>query len=53
MPNNIVFENDGFRLVMPGLVPAIHFFFYEKAKTWMPGTRPGMTSLRSDRSRFG
>jgi len=29
---------------MAGLVPAIHAFadFYA-AKTWMPGTRPGMT----------
>jgi hypothetical protein len=25
---------------MAGLVPAIHVF---AAKTWMPGTRPGMT----------
>jgi hypothetical protein len=28
--------------VMAGLVPAIHDFVVE-AKTWMPGTRPGMT----------
>jgi len=27
---------------MAGLVPAIHDFFLE-GKTWMPGTRPGMT----------
>jgi len=29
---------------MAGLVPAIHVFvpFY-MSKTWMPGTRPGMT----------
>jgi len=27
--------------VMAGLVPAIHAFLF--AKTWMPGTRPGMT----------
>jgi hypothetical protein len=27
---------------MAGLVPAIHDFLVE-AKTWMPGTRPGMT----------
>jgi hypothetical protein len=27
---------------MAGLVPAIHALFVE-AKTWMPGTRPGMT----------
>jgi hypothetical protein len=26
---------------MAGLVPAIHVFL--GAKTWMPGTRPGMT----------
>jgi hypothetical protein len=26
---------------MAGLVPAIHVFV--AAKTWMPGTRPGMT----------
>jgi hypothetical protein len=31
------------RLVMAGLVPAIHALFFE-AKTWMPGTRPGMTT---------
>jgi hypothetical protein len=29
---------------MAGLVPAIHVFF--TAKTWMPGTRPGMTKER-------
>src|SRR5262249_59900146 len=29
--------------VMAGLVPAIHVFL-EARKTWMPGTRPGMTS---------
>jgi hypothetical protein len=27
--------------VMAGLVPAIHVL--ETRKTWMPGTRPGMT----------
>jgi hypothetical protein len=27
--------------VMAGLVPAIHVFVV--VKTWMPGTRPGMT----------
>ena len=31
--------------VMAGLVPAIHVFL--AAKTWMPGTRPGMTNLLS------
>ena len=30
--------------VMAGLVPAIHVFYPEPSKTWMPGTRPGMTS---------
>jgi hypothetical protein len=30
---------------MAGLVPAIHVFFVCIAKTWMPGTRPGMTSF--------
>jgi hypothetical protein len=28
-------------IVMAGLVPAIHVLL--AAKTWMPGTRPGMT----------
>src|SRR5229473_5963089 len=30
---------------MAGLVPAIHVFFLavSRSKTWMPGTRPGMT----------
>src|SRR5689334_13977004 len=28
---------------MAGLVPAIHVFLCEATKTWMPGTRPGMT----------
>src|ERR1700759_4140674 len=33
--------------VMAGLVPAIHVFpGLSAAKTWMPGTRPGMTKLR-------
>jgi len=32
------------RLVMAGLVPAIHAFdLGDAVKTWMPGTRPGMT----------
>src|SRR3954447_24127826 len=30
---------------MAGLVPAIHVFAGREGKTWMPGTRPGMTSL--------
>jgi hypothetical protein len=31
--------------VMAGLVPAIHDFLevIQASKTWMPGTRPGMT----------
>ena len=29
--------------VMAGLVPAIHVCL--AAKTWMPGTRPGMTKF--------
>ena len=28
---------------MAGLVPAIHVFSCADPKTWMPGTRPGMT----------
>jgi hypothetical protein len=28
---------------MAGLVPAIHVFLLRDCKTWMPGTRPGMT----------
>jgi hypothetical protein len=32
--------------VMAGLVPAIHVFLgFGESKTWMPGTRPGMTIL--------
>jgi hypothetical protein len=30
--------------VMAGLVPAIHVFDRAPSKTWMPGTRPGMTT---------
>ncbi|HLJ18765.1 MAG TPA: hypothetical protein VKU84_01125 [Stellaceae bacterium] len=29
--------------VMAGVVPAIHVFFVEKRKTWMPGTRPRLS----------
>jgi len=30
---------------MAGLVPAIHVFLAQiETKTWMPGTRPGMTT---------
>jgi hypothetical protein len=32
-----------FELVMAGPDPAIHAFL--AAKTWMPGTRPGMTTV--------
>jgi ribosome-binding factor A len=32
---------------MAGLVPAIHAFLVEGSKTWMPGTRPGMTICNS------
>jgi hypothetical protein len=32
--------------VMAGLVPAIHaLLVVVQRKTWMPGTRPGMTSF--------
>ncbi len=31
--------------VMAGLVPAIHVILSEWVKTWMPGTRPGMTNF--------
>jgi hypothetical protein len=31
--------------VMAGLVPAIHVFVSRDGKTWMPGTRPGMTEM--------
>jgi hypothetical protein len=35
------------KFVMAGLVPAIHVFrLSERRKTWMPGTRPGMTNLQ-------
>jgi hypothetical protein len=34
---------------MAGLVPAIHaLMLWHAAKTWMPGTRPGMTRLVID-----
>jgi hypothetical protein len=39
-----------FALVMAGLVPAIHVFsLWQGGKTWMPGTRPGMTVERQKR----
>ena len=28
---------------MPGLVPGIHVFLFNEAKTWMAGTNPAMT----------
>jgi hypothetical protein len=31
---------------MAGLVSAIHIFDFLPRKTWMPGTRPGMTTQR-------
>jgi hypothetical protein len=35
---------------MAGLVPAIHVSFHATVKTWMPGTRPGMTEfVRTER----
>jgi hypothetical protein len=34
---------------MAGLVPAIHVFLSNGAKkTWMPGTRPGMTKTNRE-----
>jgi hypothetical protein len=33
---------------MAGLVPAIHDFSSVSPKTWMPGTRPGMTQFELD-----
>jgi hypothetical protein len=37
-----------FSTVMAGLVPAIHVCFLRRGedKTWIPGTRPGMTEGR-------
>jgi len=36
---------------MAGLVPAIHVFSaIESGKTWMPGTRPGMTKFKRRRA---
>jgi len=32
---------------MAGLVPAIHVFYAAAAKDVMPGTSPGMTTLKS------
>ena len=34
--------------VMAGLVPAIHVLLFPRLqKTWMPGTRPGMTNRKT------
>jgi hypothetical protein len=38
--SDLVFHN-GFKLVMPGLVPGIHVLL--RVKTWMAGTGPAMT----------
>jgi len=38
-----------FLAVMAGLVPAIHVFCSQENKTWMPGTRPGMTGPETQR----
>jgi hypothetical protein len=40
---------------MAGLVPAIHVFICAATgKTWMPGTRPGMTEIpKQNRRRKG
>src|SRR5579864_963981 len=37
-------------LVMAGLVPAIHVLLAQTLKTWMPGTRPGMTTKKASNS---
>jgi hypothetical protein len=34
------------RLVMAALVAALHVFDSIDLKTWMPGTRPGMTVVQ-------
>ena len=35
--------------VMAGLVPAIHvLLWFTRRKTWMPSTRPGMTTERAN-----
>jgi aryl-alcohol dehydrogenase-like predicted oxidoreductase len=35
---------------MAGLVPAIHALAFAATKTWMPGTRPGMTAVYEEPS---
>src|SRR5450756_11052 len=38
----------------PGFVPAIHVLTsHRQKKTWMPGTRPGMTKICTKRPRHG
>jgi len=39
---------------MAGLVPAIHVLLAarKRRKTWMPGTRPGMTSQTTNAMAF-
>jgi hypothetical protein len=38
---------------MAGLVPAIHVFTGSQGrKTWIPGTRPGMTNMGDNRYLF-
>jgi hypothetical protein len=46
MMNFIVMAGLTNLIVMAGLDPAIHVFLYGygASKTWMPGTRPGMTN---------
>ena len=39
---------NAYAFVMAGLVPAIHVLSFRTAiKSWMPGTRPGMTMQSS------
>jgi hypothetical protein len=37
---------------MAGLVPAIHVFLEDDKRTWMPGTRPGMTMYEASRIKY-
>jgi hypothetical protein len=37
---------------MAGLVPAIHVFFLQGFKTWMPATSAGMTDVKSGHQTF-
>jgi len=38
---------------MAGLVPAIHVILAEAFSSWMPGTRPGMTTSLKSRGTIG